>query len=42
METLQINKMKQDKEAGDKKKRKENVAKTPLRLQQKSHIFCSR
>ena len=41
METLQINKMKQDKEAGDKKK-KENVAKTLLRLQQKSHIFCSR
>ena len=41
METLQINKMKQDKEAGDKKKKK-NVAKTLLRLQQKSHIFCSR
>ena len=43
METLQINKMKQDKEAGDKKKeRKENVAKTLLGLQQKSHIFCNR
>ena len=41
METLQINKMKQDKEAGDKKK-EENVAKTPLRLQQKSRNFCSR
>ena len=41
METLQINKMKRDKEAGDKKK-KENVAKTPLRLQQKSRNFCSR
>ena len=41
METLQINKMKRDKEAVDKK-RKENVAKTPLRLQQKSRIFCSR
>ena len=41
IETLQINKMKRDKEAGDKKK-KENVAKTPLRLQQKSRNFCSR
>ena len=41
METLQINKMKRDKEAGDKR-RKENVAKTPLRLQQKSRNFCSR
>ena len=40
METLQINKMKRDKEVGDKK-RKENMAKTLLRLQQKSHSFCS-
>ena len=40
METLQINKMKQDKEAGDKKK-KENMAKTPLRLQQKSPFFAA-
>ena len=39
METLQKHKMKQDKEAGDKIK--ENVAKTLLRLQQKSHNFCS-
>ena len=41
METLQINKMKRDKEAGDKKK-KRKCGKTPLRLQQKSRNFCSR
>ena len=41
METLQINKTKQDKEAGDKKK-KRKYGKNTLRLQQKSHIFCSR
>ena len=41
METLQINKMKRDKEAGDKKKKRKRGKKL-LRLQQKSHKFYSR
>ena len=41
METLQINKMKRDKEAGDKKKKRKH-GKNTAELQQKSHISCSR
>ena len=42
METLQINKMKRDKEAGDKKKKRKCGKNTAEVTAEKSQFFCSR